>query len=171
MTNITEQEERHVLSVIVDNEAGVLGRVVGLFSGRGYNIHSLTVSEIDKEKGLSRITIATSAPVHIIEHIVTLIERIVPVHKVRDLTAEGPYVEKGLALIKVKAEGSNRAEILHLADNFGAKEVDNTPKSFVFQVTDLSSKLDEFLELMKPYGVIEYARTGITAIARGSEGF
>lgn len=168
---MTEPNQRHVLAMIVDNEAGVLGRVVGLFSGRGYNIHSLTVSEIDREKHLSRITITTSAPDHVAKHIVNLIERLVPVHKVRDLTEDGAHVEKALVLLKVRAEGNKRAEILHLADNFDAREVDSTDKSFVFQVTDISSKLDEFIETMKPYGIIEYARTGITAIARGSEGF
>ncbi len=165
-----QAEEKHVLAVIVDNEAGVLGRVVGLFSGRGYNIHSLTVSEVDKEKGLSRITVETSAPPHVIEHVVTLIERIVPVHKVSDLTAKGAYVERGLALVKVKAAGEKRAEILHLADSFDAKEVDSPDKSFVFEITDISSKLDEFIDSMKSYGIIEYARTGVTAISRGSEG-
>ncbi len=170
MTN-EHQEQRHVLAVLVDNEAGVLGRVVGLFSGRGHNIHSLTVSEVDKEKKLSRITITTSAPEHTVAHIVTLIEKIVPVHKVTDLTVQGPFVEKALALVKVKASGDKRAEILHLADSFDAKEVDTTDKTFVFQIADLPSKLDEFLIAMKPYGIVEYARTGVTAIARGAEGF
>jgi acetolactate synthase-1/3 small subunit len=171
MTNNDTLDERHVLAVLVDNEAGVLGRVVGLFSGRGHNIHSLTVSEVDKEKKLSRITITTSAPKHTVAHIVTLIEKIVPVHKVTDLTVEGPFVEKALALVKVKATGDKRAEVLHLADSFDAKEVDATDKTFVFQITDLPSKLNEFLDAMKPYGIVEYARTGVTAIARGAEGF
>ena len=168
---IEKNEERHVLALIVDNEAGVLGRVVGLFSGRGYNIHSLTVSEVDKAKKLSRITISTSAPPAVIAHIVTLLERIVPVHKVRDLTAEGAFVERALVLIKVKAASEKRAEILHLADGFGAMEVDSTDKSFVFELADIPGKLDEFIESMKPYGIIEYSRTGVTALARGAEGF
>ena len=171
MTNKQQLDERHVLAVTVDNEAGVLARIVGLFSGRGYNIDSLTVSEIDRENHISRMTIATTAPSHVIEHIVTLIERIVPVHKVRDLTAEGAYVEKALALVKVQAKDKKRSEILHLASSFDAKEVDSTDKSFVFQITDLPSKLDEFIQLMKPYGIIEYSRTGVTAVARGSEEF
>lgn len=164
-------EERHVLALIVDNEAGVLGRVVGLFSGRGYNIHSLTVSEVDKEKKLSRITITTSAPPIVIAHIVTLLERIVPVHKVRDLTVNGPFVERALVLIKVKAIGKKRAEVVHIADNFDATEVDSTDNSFVFELADIPGKLNEFIELMRPYGIIEFSRTGITAISRGSEGF
>lgn len=171
MTNTEKNEEQHILALTVDNEAGVLGRVVGLFSGRGYNIHSLTVSEVDQAKKLSRITISTSAPPAVIAHIVTLLERIVPVYKVRDLTTEGAFVERALVLIKVKAIGANRAEILHLADNFGASEVDSTDKSFVFELSDIPGKLDEFITLLKPYGIIEYSRTGITALARGSNEF
>ncbi|MDB2414831.1 acetolactate synthase small subunit [Rickettsiales bacterium] len=172
MTDINQlEEEKHILSLTIDNEAGALGRVVGLFSGRGYNINSLTVSEIDRVKRLSRITITTSAPPHVIEHIVTLLERLIPVHKVRDLTVEGAFVERGTVLIKVAAKGSKRVEIMHLADQFDAKEVDSTDKSFVFQLCEMPAKLNEFIDLMKPYGIIELSRTGITAIARGSEGF
>ncbi|PIR38660.1 MAG: acetolactate synthase small subunit [Alphaproteobacteria bacterium CG11_big_fil_rev_8_21_14_0_20_39_49] len=169
---MTEQtQERHILAVLVDNEAGVLGRVVGLFSGRGYNIDSLTVSEVNKEKGLSRITITTFAEQKVVDHIVTLIERIVPVHKVHNLTADGAFVERTLALVKVKAIKDKRAEILHLADSFNAKEVDSTEKSFVFEISDNPSLVNEFLAAMKQYGILEFARTGITAIARGSEEF
>jgi len=171
MTNNQKNEERHILALIVDNEAGVLGRVVGLFSGRGYNIHSLTVSEVDKAKKLSRITISTSAPPAVIAHIVTLLERLVPVHKVRDLTSDGAFVERALVLIKVKAVSEKRAEILHLADSFGAREVDGAGKSFIFELADIPGKLSEFIETMQPYGIIEYSRTGVTALARGSEGF
>ena len=169
---MTEQtQERHILAVLVDNEAGVLGRVVGLFSGRGYNIDSLTVSEVNNEKGLSRITITTFAERKVVDHIMTLIERIVPVHKVHNLTVEGPYVERTLALIKVKAVAAKRAEILHLADSFKAKEVDSTDKSFVFEISDNPSLVNEFLASMKQYGILEFSRTGITAIARGAEEF
>lgn len=164
-------EERHVLALTVDNEAGVLGRVVGLFSGRGYNIHSLTVSEIDAKDHLSRITIVTAAPPHVVKHILTLLERLVPVHTVRDLTVDGEFVERGLILVKVSAPEAKRSEILHLADDFKAKEVDTTDSSFVFQLVDMPSKLDEFLQVLQPYGIIEVARTGITAIARGAQGF
>ena len=164
-------EERHVLSLVLDNEAGALGRVVGLFASRGYNIHSLTVSEIDHQAHLSRITIVTSAPLHVIEHIVALVERLVPVHKVRDLTTEGACVEQGLLLVKVAAQGAARAELLHLADQCEALQVDATDRSFIFQLTDISSKLDEFVELLRPYGIIEVARTGITAMGRGADGF
>jgi acetolactate synthase-1/3 small subunit len=174
MVNISKKdtkEERHVLALTVDNEAGVLARVVGLFSGRGYNIHSLTVSEIDPEHHLSRITVTIFAPKHVIKHIVTLLERLIPVHKVRDLVEEGSFVEKGLVLLKVKAKGDKRTEVLRISDEFDAKEVDSTDKSFVFQLTDIPSKLDEFIELMRPYGIIEYVRTGTAAMARGSEEF
>lgn len=174
MTNVAFKdiaEERHVLALTIDNEAGALGRVVGLFSGRGFNIHSLTVAEIDAKAKLSRITITTSAPPHVIRHIVTLLERVVPVHKVRDLTADGPFVQKALVLVKVRAKGKQRAEIMHIADEYGAKEVDTTDSSFVFQLADIPSKLNEFLEVMKPYGIIEFARTGITALARGADEF
>ena len=170
--NIKEsQQERHVLALIVDNEAGVLGRVVGLFSGRGYNINSLTVSEIDKDAAISRITITTSAPPHVISHIVTLLERLIPVHKVRDLTIESPFAERALLLVKVTAKGKKRQEILHLADTFDAREVDATDSSFVFELTDIPGKLNEFVDQLKPYGVIEIVRTGIAAISRGNEGF
>jgi acetolactate synthase-1/3 small subunit len=169
---MTEQtQERHILAVLVDNEAGVLGRVVGLFSGRGYNIDSLTVSEVDKDKGLSRITITTIAEKKVVDHIVNLIERIVPVHKVRNITVDGPFVERTLALVKVKAVKDKRAEILHMADSFSAKEVDSTDKSFVFEISDNPSLVNEFLASMKQYGILEFARTGITAISRGSEEF
>lgn len=165
------EPEKHVLALTVDNEAGVLGRVVGLFSGRGYNINSLTVASIDKEKKLSRITIVTSAPPLVVDHIVTLLERLIPTHKVRDITKEGTTVERGLILVKVKAIGNKRAEILHISDSFKAKEVDSTDTSFIFQLTDIQSKLDEFIEVMTPYGIIEIAKTGISAMARGSDGF
>lgn len=171
MKNTEDNSERHVLALIVDNEAGVLGRVVGLFSGRGYNINSLTVSEVDKEKKLSRITITTSAPVRVIAHIVTLLERIIPVHKVVDISEAGPFVERALILLKVKANAEKRMEILHLADSFSAREVDATDKSFIFELSDIPSKLDEFIAIMKPYGIIECSRTGVTALARGAEGF
>jgi acetolactate synthase-1/3 small subunit len=164
------EQDRHVLALLVDNEAGVLGRVVGLFSGRGYNIHSLTVAEIDTKRKLSRITITTYAPEQVIAHIITLLEKLVPVHQVRDLTAEGPFVQRGLLLVKVHAPKAKREEILHLADNFGALEVDTTSESFMFELNDIPSKLNEFEEAMSTYGIIEIARTGVTALARGKDG-
>lgn len=163
--------ERHTLAVLVDNEFGVLGRVVGLFSGRGYNIESLTVAETDAAHNLSRITIVTTGTRQVIEQIKALLERMVPVHRVHDLTVEGPYVERELALIKVTGVGEKRVEALRIAEIFRARSVDATTNSFVFELTGKPSKIDSFVELMRPLGLVEIARTGAAAMARGSEGF
>jgi acetolactate synthase-1/3 small subunit len=160
--------ERHTLAVIVDNEFGVLARVIGLFSGRGYNIESLTVAEVEHNKKLSRITVVTSGSVQVIEQIKRLLERMVPVHKVNDLTAEGAHVERELALIKVAGTGERRIEALRLAEIFRARVVDSTISSFVFEVTGSSEKLDAFIELVAPIGLVELARTGIAAMSRGT---
>ena len=165
--NFQDQTEAHTLTVLVDNEAGVLARVIGLFSGRGYNIDSLTVAEVDHEDGLSRITIVTSGTPQIIEQIKAQLGQIVPVHEVHDLTVEGPSVERELALLKVSSKGEKRVEALRLADIFRASVVDSTLKSFVFQITGAPEKIDAFAELMEPLGLNEIARTGIAAIARG----
>jgi acetolactate synthase-1/3 small subunit len=165
--NFKDQKESHTLTVLVDNEAGVLARVIGLFSGRGYNIDSLTVAEVDHEDGLSRITIVTSGTPQIIEQIKAQLGQIVPVHEVHDLTVEGPSVERELALLKITNSGEKRVEALRLADIFRASVVDSTLKSFVFQITGAPEKIDAFAELMEPLGLNEIARTGIAAIARG----
>ena len=162
-----DYEAAHTLSIIVDNESGVLARVIGLFSGRGYNIDSLTVAEVDHEDGLSRITIVTSGTPQIIEQIKAQLGQIVPVHEVHDLTVEGPSVERELALLKVSGNGEKRVEALRLADIFRASVVDSTLKSFVFQITGTHEKIDAFAELMQPLGLNEIARTGIAAISRG----
>ena len=159
--------ERHVLSVIVDNEAGVLARVIGLFSGRGYNIESLTVAEIDHTGHRSRITVVTTGTPAVIEQIKAQLGRIVPVHEVHDLTVEGPSVERELALLKVTGQGNERVEALRLADIFRANVVDSTLESFVFEITGTPEKVDAFAELMRPIGLTEMARTGIAALARG----
>lgn len=164
------KEERHILAVLVDNEFGVLGRVVGLFSARGYNIEALTVAEVDTKKGLSRITIVTCGSQATITQIMHLLERMVPVHKVHDLTVEGPHVERELALIKVVGKGDERVEALRIADIFRARSVDATTESFIFEITGASSKVDAFIELMKPLGTVEVARTGAAAMARGKKG-
>ena len=161
-------EERHTLAVVVDNEAGVLARVVGLFSGRGYNIESLTVAEIDHEGHRSRITIVTSGTPAIIEQIKAQLGRIVPVHDVHDLTVEGPAVERELALFKVTGHGDKRVEALRLADIFRANAVDSTLESFVFEVTGTPAKIDAFADLMRPLGLVEMARTGVAALSRGA---
>ncbi len=166
----TETIERHVISVLVDNEVGVLARVIGLFSGRGYNIESLTVAEVDFEQEMSRITIATSGTEMIIEQIKAQLDRLVPVHNVADLTAEGPAVERELALIKVRGTGNKRVEALRIADIFRARAIDSTINSFVFEISGATEKLDAFINLMRPLGLVEISRTGVVAIARGAKG-
>lgn len=164
----SDVEERHTLSVIVDNEAGVLARVIGLFSGRGYNIESLTVAETDHLGHLSRITIVTTGTPQVIEQIKAQLSRIVPVHDVHDLTVEGASVERELALVKVGGTGEKRVEAMRLADVFRAKVVDTTLESFVFELTGDVKKIDAFVDLMRPLGLIEVARTGVAAMARGA---
>jgi acetolactate synthase-1/3 small subunit len=163
--------ERHTIAVLVDNEPGVLARVIGLFSGRGYNIESLTVAEVDRSNSLSRITVVTSGTPMIIEQIKAQLSRLVPVHKVRDLTDEGPSVEREMALIKVAGKGDSRIESLRLADIFRAQVVDSTIESFVFEITGSSEKLNAFIALMEPLGLVEVSRTGTVAIARGPAQF
>lgn len=165
----TEATERHTLAVIVDNEPGILARIAGLFTARGYNIESLTVSEITVDKSVSRITIVTSASPATMEQIIAQLDRLVPVHKVTDLTAQGAHVERELALVKVVGTGDHRIEALRLADVYRARVVDATTSSFVFEVTGGTDKIDKFVELMGEVGLIEVARTGIVAIARGKE--
>ena len=159
--------ERHTVAVLVDNEPGVLARVIGLFSGRGYNIESLTVAEVDRSNNLSRITIVTSGTRMIIEQIKAQLARLVPVHKVHDLTDEGPFVEREMALIKVAGKGEARIESLRLADIFRARVVDSTTESCVFEMTGSGEKLNAFIALMVPLGLVEVSRTGTVAIARG----
>jgi acetolactate synthase I/III small subunit len=160
--------ETHTIAVLVDNEPGVLARVIGLFSGRGYNIESLTVAEVDRRRGLSRITVVTSGTPMVIEQIKAQLRRLVPVHAVRDLTEEGPRVERELALIKVAGTGDKRIESLRLADIFRARVVDSTIESFVFEMTGSPEKLNAFINLMEPLGLVDVSRTGVVAISRGA---
>lgn len=159
----------HTLAVIVDNEPGVLGRVVGLFSARGYNIESLTVSETEHDKHLSRITVVTSGTPQIIQQIVAQLGRLVPVHKVVDLSVSGAIVERELALVKVRGQGDTRVEALRLADAFRARVIDATVESFVFEITGKPEKIDQFVAIMLPLGLVEVSRTGVAAISRGPE--
>jgi acetolactate synthase-1/3 small subunit len=170
ITQVTDKPERHTLTVLVDNEPGILARIAGLFSARGFNIDSLTVSETEHEKGLSRITVVTVATPKVLSQIKLQLERLVPVHRVHDLTAEGRPLERELALIKVGGTGENRSETLRLAEAFRAQIVDATTESFVFEVTGKPSKIDSFIALMVPLGLIEVVRTGLAAISRGPEG-
>lgn len=159
--------ERHTIAVLVDNEAGVLARVIGLFSGRGYNIESLTVAETDADEGISRITIVTSGTPMIIEQIKAQLARLVPVHRVVDLTTEGASVERELALVKVAGKGNKRVEALRIADIFRARAIDSTNESFVFEISGSTEKLNAFVDLMEPLGLVDVSRTGVVAIARG----
>jgi acetolactate synthase-1/3 small subunit len=156
------------ISVLVDDEAGVLARVIGLFSGRGYNIDSLTVARVDHERGISRINIATSGTEMVIDQIKAQLARLVPVYRVADLTQQGPHVAREMALVKVVAEGEARVESLRIADAFRARVVDTTTGSFVFELTGAIDKINAFVELMRPLGLAEVSRTGIAALARGA---
>jgi len=167
---VHERAERHTLSVLVDNEPGVLARVIGLFSGRGYNIDSLTVSETEHAKHLSRITIVTFGTPMVIEQIKNQLDRLVPVHRVHDLTVEGPAIERELAMVKVRGKGENRVEALRLADAFRARVIDAGTESFIFEITGASDKIESFINLMLPLGLVEVSRTGVVAISRGPEG-
>jgi acetolactate synthase-1/3 small subunit len=169
-SSLEEGEERHTLSVLVDNEPGVLARVIGLFSGRGYNIESLTVAETDRQGHLSRITIVTVGTPAVIEQIHHQLERMVPVHGVTDLTVEGRHVERELALVKVASTGEARVEALRMADLMGARVVDVTLESFVFEMAAAQATIDDFVELMRPLGLVEVARTGVAALPCGKEG-
>jgi len=155
------------ISVLVENEPGILARVVGLFSGRGYNIDSLTVAPVESGGGRSRINIVTSGTEMVIEQIQAQLDRLVPVHRVADLTREGPHIAREMALIKVVSIGEKRVEALRIADAFRARVIDATHESFIFELTGATDKLDAFIDLMRHLGLAEVSRTGVVAIARG----
>jgi acetolactate synthase I/III small subunit len=167
---VSQSNEIHTLAVIVDNEPGVLARVIGLFSGRGYNIESLTVSETEHERHLSRITIVTTGTPMVIEQIKNQLDRLVPVHRVVDMTVNGPSIQRELAMVKVRGKGDARVEALRLGDAFRARVIDATTESFVFEITGATDKVDQFVSLMIPLGLVEVSRTGVVGIARGPEG-
>ncbi|WP_328799489.1 acetolactate synthase small subunit [Sandaracinobacteroides hominis] len=170
MKNLFPEEapERHTLSILVDNEAGVLGRITGLFSSRGYNIESLTVADVTEDESVSRITIVTSGPRRVIDQITAQLDRLVPVHSVTDLSELGPHIERELALVKVAGTGEKRVEALRLADIFRARPVDTTTQSFVFEISGSTQKVDQFIELMREVGLVEVARGGVVALSRGA---
>ena len=170
MSDLKGGQRAATIAVLVENEAGVLARVIGLFSGRGYNIDSLTVAPVDETGRISRITIVTSGTDMVIEQIKAQLDRLVPVHKVSDLTIEGPHLTRELALIKVVGRGESRMEVLRLADAFRARVVDATTESFVLEMTGNGDKMDAFVALMRPIGLAEVSRTGAVAIARGPKG-
>ena len=159
----------HTLSVIVDNKSGVLGRVVGMFTSRGYNIDSLTVAEVDEDRRLSRITLMVTVTSMVVDQIKAQLERIVPVRKVLDLNDIGDFVNRELILVKVKAKGERRVESLRVADIFRARVIDSSGQSFIFELTGSAEKLDAFINLMKPLGLVEVSRTGAVAILRGAK--
>jgi acetolactate synthase-1/3 small subunit len=163
------ESERHVLNITVDNEAGILAKIAGLFTARGYNIDSLTVADISENHSISRITIVTNGPPHVIDQIEAQLERLVPVHRVVDLTQAGPHVERELALVKVSGTGEKRVEALRLADIFRARPVDTTTESFIFEITGPPDKVDSFIALMRELGLVEVGRTGIVGMMRGPE--
>ena len=166
---ITQQaQERHVLNVIVDNEPGILAKITGMFTARGYNIDSLTVAEISEDHAISRITIVTRGPEPVIDQIRAQLERLVPVHKVIDLTESGEHVERELALIKVAGKGDNRVEALRIAELFRANVVDTTTGSFVFELTGSPDKINSFIALMRELGLVEVGRSGIVGMMRGA---
>ena len=170
MMKIEHREtERHVLAVTVDNEAGILARIAGMFTARGYNIDSLTVADISENHSVSRITIVTQGPPSVIDQIHAQLERLVPVHKVTDLTEAGPHVERELALVKVSGTGERRVEALRVADVFRAKVVDSTTSSFIFELTGAPDKIDSFVAIMRELGLVEVGRTGIVGMMRGGE--
>ena len=169
MSRDKEEIAQHTIAVIVDNESGVLARVIGLFAGRGYNIESLTVAEVDRKQGLSRITVVTSGTFMVIEQIKNQLKRLVPIHKVSDLTTDGGYVARELALVKVAGTGEKRVEALCIGDIFRTNVVDTTNESFVFEVVGSTEKVEAFIELMVPLGLVEVSRTGVAAIARGAK--
>ena len=164
-----QSSERHVLNVIVDNEAGILAKIAGLFTARGYNIDSLTVADISEDHAISRITIVTKGPEPVIDQIRAQLERLVPVHKVIDLTESGAHVERELALVKVTGKGENRVEALRIAELFRANVVDTTTRSFVFELTGSPDKVDSFIALMRELGLVEVGRSGIVGMMRGAE--
>ncbi|MFZ4762669.1 MAG: acetolactate synthase small subunit [Alphaproteobacteria bacterium] len=171
MPPIIQQIETHVFSVLVDNEPGVLARVIGLFSGRGYNIESLTVASVDNHLHLSRITLVTSGTRMVIEQIRAQLSRLVPVRKVVDLTDDGPHVAREIALVKICNKGEQRIEALQLANVYRARVVDSTPNSFIFEITGSSHKIDAFIGVMEPLGMVEIVRTGVVALTRGENSF
>jgi acetolactate synthase-1/3 small subunit len=167
---VSERVEARTLCVLVDNEPGVLARVIGLFAGRGYNIDSLTVSETEHQKHLSRITIVTRGTPMVLEQIKNQLDRQVPVHRVIDLAVGSPAIQRELAMVKVAGTGEHRMEALRLADAFRARVIDATTESFVFEITGASEKIESFITLMLPVGLVEVSRTGVAAIMRGPEG-
>jgi len=163
------QPERATFAVIVDNEPGVLHRVVGLFSARGYNIETLTVAETDHAEHTSRITVVARGTRHVLDQIRAQLEKLVCVREVVDVGLDPQGVERELALVKVRSTGAERVEALQVSEIFRARVIDTTHESFIFEVTGAPSKIDSFESLMRPLGLVEVSRTGVLSIRRGPE--
>jgi len=167
MGAVDETIQRATFAVVVDNEPGVLHRVVGLFAARGYNIESLTVAETDRRAHTSRITIVTSGTPEILDQIRAQLEKMVSARDVHDVTRDPLGIERELALVRVRGSGLDRFESLRISEIFRAKVIDTTHDSFVFEVTGAPSKIDKFVDLMRPLGLVELSRTGVLSINRG----
>ena len=159
---------RHTISVLVENEFGVLSRISGLFSGRGFNIESLSVAPT-MEEGISRMTLVTSGDDRVLEQINKQLNKLISTIKVIDFTGED-FVERELALIKVNTESESRAEALRIVDIFRAKVVDVTAKSYTIEITGAPAKINALLELLRPMGIKEVVRSGPVVIGRGAKG-
>jgi len=160
---------KHTISVLVENEFGVLSRVSGLFSGRGFNIESLSVAPT-LDPSISRMTIVTSGDEQILEQITKQLNKLIDTIKVIDFTGSD-YVERELALIKVTAEEASRAEVLRIVDIFRGKVVDVTPRSYIVELTGSPAKIDALVELLRPMGIKELVRSGPVVLGRGAKGW
>jgi acetolactate synthase-1/3 small subunit len=169
LTPSEEAESLATFAVLVDNEPGVLHRLVGLFAARGYNIESLTVAETDHKAHTSRVTIVTRGTQHVLAQIEAQLTKMVSTRHVQDVTRDPNGLERELALVKVVGSGPDRVEALRVADIFRAKVIDTTHESFVFELTGAPSKIDKFTDLMRPLGLKEVSRTGVLSIQRGVE--
>ncbi len=164
-----EKSENHIIVVWVDNEAGVLARVVGLFSGRGYNIDSLAVAEVDKKKNISRITIATSGTPQVLQQIRLQLGKLVPVHKVADFPINKKTLMREMALLKVVSSKPQLEKAKKLCQKYKYTLLDKTEKSFVFEVSALKKEIDDLIKKLQPLGLVSASRTGVVAMTKGSE--
>jgi len=171
LAHAEQAEQLATYAVLVDNEPGVLHRLVGLFAARGYNIESLTVAETDRRAHTSRVTIVTRGTPQVLSQIEAQLQKMVSTRHVQDVTRDPNGLERELALVKVRGTGAERVEALRVSDIFRARVIDTTAESFVFEVTGAPSKIDSFVELMRPLGLIEVSRTGVLSIQRGVEAF
>ena len=164
MNKVNKDEKRHILSLLVDNKPGVLARIAGLFSGRGFNIESLCVAETT-DPLVSRITLVTVGSMSLVEQIEKQLNKLVNVVKVMDFT-DAPFVQREMALVKIRAKPEHRAEILRTVDIFRSRVIDASTKYYTVEITGDEAKVRAFLNLIKPIGIKEIVRTGAIALAR-----